>query len=35
MVRIDHGRELNVILGKTSRNMFVFALLLSAGILLS
>lgn len=35
MLRINRGRELNSVLGKTSRNMFVFALLLAAGILLS
>lgn len=32
MVKIFKGRALNVILGKTSRNMFIMALLLSAAI---
>ena len=34
MKKIDHGRELNMVLGKTARNMFVYGLLLSAGILI-
>ena len=34
MARIGHGRELNVILGETSRNMLLFGILLTAGILL-
>lgn len=33
--RIDHGRELNACLGKTSRNIFVFGLLLTIGVLVS
>ncbi|WP_295939252.1 1,4-dihydroxy-2-naphthoate polyprenyltransferase [uncultured Alistipes sp.] len=33
MVRIDRGRELNAILGETSRNILLFGLLLSAGML--
>ena len=32
--RIDHGRELNKCLGATSRNIFIFGLLLTAGLLL-
>lgn len=32
MVGIDHGRELNRVLGMTSRNMFLFGLLLAAGL---
>ena len=32
MVRIDHGRALNQILGETARNMFVYGLLVSIGI---
>jgi len=35
MVRIDHGRALNGILGETARNMFVYGLLVSIGLLLS
>lgn len=35
MIRINRGRELNAVLGMTSRNMSVFAMLLSAGIFLS
>lgn len=35
MVSINQGKALNRILGLTSRNMFLFGLLLSAGILLS
>lgn len=34
MVRIEHGKELNVILGATSRNIFVFGTLLTVGLLL-
>ena len=34
MKKIDHGRELNMVLGKTARNMFVYGLLLSAGIII-
>lgn len=34
MVRIDHGRALNEVLGETARNMFVYGLLVSIGILL-
>lgn len=33
MVRINHGKELNLILGKTSRNMFLMALGLSLVII--
>jgi hypothetical protein len=32
MVEIGSGRELNVILGETSRNMLVYGVLLSAAI---
>ena len=35
MIQISRGKELNQILGKTSRNMLLFALLLVAGLLLS
>lgn len=35
MKSIDHGRELNKVLGDTARNMFVYGLLVSAGILIS
>lgn len=35
MVRIRRGRALNAVLGQTGRNIFLFALLLSAGFLLS
>ncbi|MGI6218277.1 MAG: 1,4-dihydroxy-2-naphthoate polyprenyltransferase [Bacteroidaceae bacterium] len=35
MVRIRRGRALNAVLGQTGRNIFFFALLLSAGFLLS
>ncbi len=35
MKRIDHGRELNMVLGDTARNMFVYGLLVSAGIIIS
>ncbi|MBR5928994.1 MAG: 1,4-dihydroxy-2-naphthoate octaprenyltransferase [Prevotella sp.] len=34
MVRIDHGRALNSVLGETARNMFVYGLLVSIGILI-
>lgn len=34
MARIHRGKELNLILGETSRNMFLFALLLVIGLLL-
>ena len=34
MVRIDHGEELNVCLGETARNIWIFGLLLTLGILL-
>ena len=34
MVRIDHGKGLNAILGETARNMFIYGLLCSIGILL-
>ncbi len=34
MVRIDHGRALNDVLGETARNMFVYGLLVSIGILI-
>lgn len=33
MVKIDHGKELNKILGETARNMFLFGLLLAIGLL--
>ncbi len=32
--RIDHGKELNHCLGSTSRNIFIYGLLLTAGLLL-
>ena len=35
MKKINHGRELNVILGQTARNMFIYGLLVAAGLLLS
>lgn len=35
MVRIDHGRELNKILGETTRNMFIYGLLVSIGVIIS
>lgn len=35
MVEIDKGKELNLILGETARNIFIYGLLLSAGIILS
>ena len=34
MARINRGKELNVILGETSRNMLLFGILLTAGLLL-
>lgn len=34
MVRIDHGEALNVCLGETARNIWLFGILLTAGILL-
>lgn len=34
MVRIDHGRALNSVLGATSRNILLFGILLTIGILL-
>ena len=34
MVRIREGRELNLILGKTSRNILIFGILLTAGLIL-
>lgn len=34
MVHIDHGRALNGVLGETARNMFVYGLLVSVGILI-
>ena len=34
MVRIDHGRELNIILGYTARNMLIYGLLVSIGMLI-
>lgn len=35
MVRIFQGKALNIVLGKTARNIVIFGLLLSAGLLLS
>lgn len=35
MARINRGKELNVILGETSRNMLLFGILLTAGLLLN
>ena len=35
MKRIDHGRELNMVLGDTARNMFIYGLLVSLGIIIS
>ncbi len=35
MVRINKGRQLNLVLGDTARNMFVYGLAVSAGLLLS
>jgi 1,4-dihydroxy-2-naphthoate octaprenyltransferase len=34
MVEIGHGRELNLILGETSRNMLLFGVLLAIGLCL-
>ena len=34
MIRIGRGRELNAVLGKTSRNILLFGLLLAAGLLI-
>ena len=34
MVRIDHGEELNVCLSETARNLTLFGLLLTIGILI-
>lgn len=34
MVRINQGKELNKILGETARNIFIFGLLLAAGLLI-
>lgn len=34
MVKIDHGKELNVVLGETSRNMLIYGILVSIGMLL-
>lgn len=34
MAKINHGKELNLILGETSRNMFLFGLLLAVGLIL-
>ena len=34
MVRIYQGKELNIVLGKTARNIVVFGLLLSIGLIL-
>ena len=34
MAKINHGKELNRILGETSRNMFIFGLLLALGLIL-
>lgn len=35
MVRIDHGRELNRVLGHTARNMFVYGCMVALGLLLA
>lgn len=35
MKKINHGRELNKILGETARNMFVYGLMVTIGLLLS
>lgn len=35
MVSINYGKELNLILGESARNIFIFGLLLTIGILLS
>ena len=34
MIKIDHGRELNIIFGETSRNMLVMGVLISIGLIL-
>jgi 1,4-dihydroxy-2-naphthoate octaprenyltransferase len=34
MVRIYQGKALNIVLGKTARNIVVFGLLLSLGLIL-
>ena len=34
MVRISQGKELNIVLGKTARNIVVFGILLSLGLIL-
>ena len=34
MVRINKGKALNIILGETARNMFIYGILLSIGILI-
>ncbi len=34
MVRINRGKTLNQILGETARNIFIFGLLLSLGLIL-
>ena len=33
MVRIDSGRELNICLGETARNMFIYGLAVAIGLL--
>lgn len=35
MKRIDHGKELNMVLGDTARNMFIYGLLVSVGVIFS
>ena len=35
MKKINHGRELNVILGQTARNMFIYGILVTLGLLLT
>ena len=35
MIRINKGAALNRVLGKTARNMFVYGLLVSLGLILS
>lgn len=34
MVKIDHGKELNLLIGQTARNLLILGLLLSIGLLL-
>ena len=34
MVRINRGKALNLVLGKTARNMFIYGLLMSVGLIL-